>query len=102
MFRISVDEKPAGVTLRVEGRFVGHFAEEATHSIMRRNLPAELAVDLSEVTFADAAGEEALKWLCGVGAKFVAESSYALHLCERLHLPLLSVLGCGRANQFGD
>jgi hypothetical protein len=59
-------------------------------------------VDLSEVTFADAAGEEALQWLRSVGAKFVAESSYALHLCERLHLPLLSVLACKRVNQFGD
>jgi anti-anti-sigma regulatory factor len=102
MFRITVDERPAGVILRIEGRFVGHFAEEATRSVLRRNLPAELVVDLSEVTFADAAGEEALRLLRSMGAKFVAESSYSLHLCEHLHLPLLTVLARKRGNQFGD
>jgi hypothetical protein len=88
MFRISFDEHLAGVTVRIEGRFAGHFAGEAKQSILRRTFPAELVVDLTEVTFADGAGEDALTWLSGVGAKFVAESSYALHLCERLRLPV--------------
>ncbi len=88
MFRISFDEHLAGVTVRIEGRFAGHFAGEAKQSILCRTFPAELVVDLTEVTFADGAGEDALKWLSGVGAKFVAESSYALYLCERLRLPV--------------
>lgn len=88
MFRISFDEHLAGVIVRIEGRFAGHFAGEAKQSILRRTFPAELVVDLTEVTFADCAGEEALVWLSGFGAKFVAESSYSLHLCERLCLPL--------------
>ncbi len=88
MFRISFDEHLAGTIVRIEGRFAGHFAEEAKQSILRQTFPAELVVDLTEVTFADGAGEEALGCLSGVGAKFVAESSYALHLCERLRLPV--------------
>jgi hypothetical protein len=102
MFRITVDKHAAGGTMRIEGRFVAHFAEEAKQAIISRNLPAELVVDLSDVTFADAAGEEALRWLRRLGAKFVAENSYALHLCERLHLPLLVVAARTRGNQCGD
>jgi hypothetical protein len=88
MFRISIDELPAGATMRIEGRLVADFADEAKHSIMRRGLPGKLIVELSDVTFADAAGEEALHLLRSIGAKFIAESSYSLQLCERLHLPL--------------
>lgn len=92
MFRITFQERPTGVTMRVEGRLVADFAEQAKELIVGRDLPADLVVDLSEATFADSAGEEALSWLSGVGAKFVADGSYSLHLCERLHLPLLPVL----------
>ena len=92
MFRITFKERPTGVTMLVEGRLVADFAEQAKELIVRRNLPAELVVDLSEVTFADSAGEEALSWLSGLGAKFAAESSYALSLCERLQLKLSPVL----------
>jgi len=92
MVHITLEEHSTDVTMRIEGRFVGDFAEEARRLIVRRDFPAELVVDLSEITFADSAGEEVLRWLSGVGAKFVAESSYSLHLCERLHLPLSSIL----------
>lgn len=91
MFRITFDDQATGVTMRIEGRLVSHFAEEAKQSLVRRNLPAELVVDISGVTFADSVAEEALGWLSAVGAKFVAESSYSLYMCERLHLPLASV-----------
>ncbi len=55
--------------------------------MLRRVLPAELLVDISEVTFVDSAGEETLMWLSGIGAGFIADSSYSAHLCERLGLP---------------
>ncbi len=92
MFRITLKERPNGVTMRVEGRLVADFAEQAKALIVRRNWPADLIVDLSEVTFADGAGEEALTWLSGVGATFVADGSYSLYLCDRLHLQLSPVL----------
>jgi hypothetical protein len=45
-------------------------------------------VNLSEVTFVDAVGEEVLLWLARIGGEFVAENCYPLHVCERLHLPM--------------
>ena len=92
MFRISFKENQTVVTMQIVGRFTSNFAEEAKQLIARRNMPADLVVDLSDVTFADSAGEETLSWLSGIGAKFIAESSYALFLCERLGLPLSSEL----------
>ncbi len=91
MFRITFDDQATGVTMRIEGRLVSHFAEEAKNSVVRHNSLAELVVDISGVTFADSAGEEALRWLSALGAKFVAESSYSLYICQRLHLPVASV-----------
>jgi len=92
MFRIHVQgTPPAGVTMLVEGRLVADFAEEAKESGVRQNLPADLVVDLSDVTFADSTGEEALSWLSGAGAKFVAESSYSLYRCECLQLKMSPV-----------
>ncbi len=88
MFRISMEENPKYLTMRVEGRFVGSFAEEAKQLFVARIMRSRLVVDLSEVTFADSAGEAALKWFSRVGATFVAENSYSRYLCERLQLPM--------------
>src|SRR6202012_3045892 len=93
MDRISFEERPGCLIMRIEGRLVDHFADEAKHLILGRQLAPELIVDLSEVTFADAHGEDALKWLTGIGARFLAESSYSLHLCERVNLPLKDAPG---------
>lgn len=84
MVRISFEERPNCLVMRIEGRFVAHFAEEAKHLIVGRQIGPELIVDVSEVTFADSHGEHALTWLSSIGAKFLADSSYSLHLCERL------------------
>jgi hypothetical protein len=47
-----------------------------------------MLVDLSEVTYVDSVGEQLLIWLCGLRAKFMAETCYARDVCERLHLTL--------------
>ena len=86
MFRITFDERPNGIAMRIEGRFAGHFADEARQLIALRTLPAEFHVHVSDITFVDSAGEDALIWLNTLGGKFVADSSYSLDLCERLHL----------------
>jgi hypothetical protein len=88
MFRMEFEEFAATLVVRIEGRFVGAFADEAKHLIIRRKTPRMLTVDLTEMTFVDSAGEETLMWLAQIGAKFIAESSYALDVCERLHLRL--------------
>lgn len=88
MLRIELQETNDTMTMRVEGRFVGNFAEDAKGLVSRCELPSRLVVDLSEVIFVDAIGEEVLSWLGRIGGKFVADSAYALDVCERLHLSL--------------
>ena len=101
MVRIKFDERPTGVTMRIMGRLAGHFAEETKQLVLDRKFPRDLVVDLSEVTFADDYGEEALTWLGRLGAKFIAESSYASDVCERLHLPI-SIELTGDVSHPGD
>jgi ABC-type transporter Mla MlaB component len=87
MFRMEIVETSDGITMIIEGRLVSHFAETAKQLIARSKTPAKLRVDISEITYVDSAGETALTWMRLIGAKFVAETSYSLHRCARLHLP---------------
>lgn len=88
MLKVEFHEEGKVLTLRMEGRFVGQFAEDARELVARCKIPAELMVDLSEVSFVDAVGEEVLSWLGRIGGFFLAESAYSLDVCERLRLPV--------------
>ena|SRR6266567_8532704 len=88
MLRIEFQDAANAMAIRMEGRFVDRFAEEARELVTRCDFPSKLVVDLSEVSFVDAVGEDVLAWLGRIGAKFVADSAYSLDVCERLHLPL--------------
>ena len=88
MLRVECHDIGDTVTLRLEGRLVGEFAKEARDLVTCRKIPLRLVVNLSEVTFVDLTGEEVLLWLARIGAEFVAENCYPLHVCERLHLPM--------------
>jgi len=90
MLRIEFHRKGNLATMRIEGRFVGRFAEEARDLVVRRKISAGLVVDLSEVSFVDATGEEILSWLAEIGSAFVAENAYSSDVCVRLCLPLAS------------
>ena len=89
MLRVEIHDASNATWLLVEGRFVGVFAEETRTMVTRCKLKSKLVVDLSETTFVDAAGEEVLLWLALIGAQYVAKSSYALDVCQRLKLPIL-------------
>ncbi len=102
MVRITFEERPMGVTIRIMGRLVGHFAQESKQLVLHRNFPADLIVDLSDITFTDIDGEEALTWLGKLGAKFIAQSSYSSDLCERLHLRLSTEMTADVSYQPGD
>ena len=86
MLRVEFHDTSNTVVMRIEGRFVGEYAEE-TQNMVKRNLPLRIVVDVSEVTFVDSVGEAVLSWLAQAGAKFLADSSYARDVCERLRLP---------------
>ncbi len=88
MFRLDFEKLGTTSIVTIQGRFVGHFAADAKVLIAHRGIPPTFTVDISEVTFVDANGEETLTWLDQVGATFVAESSYAFDVCERLNLRL--------------
>ena len=86
MLRVEIRDSADILILRLEGRFTG---DDATHT---RTLTARFAtrekllVDLTEVVFIDAVGEEVLSILGQFGAEFVAPNSYVLDVCERLNL----------------
>ena len=63
--------------LRMEGRFVLDFAEHARMLIGDSTLPSKVIVDLSEVNYVDAVGEEVLLWFKEIGVTFTAESAYS-------------------------
>jgi len=67
MLRVEVHDASNTTWLRGEGRFVGAFAEDTKAMVVRCKLPSHLVVDLSEVTFVDAEGEEVLLWLACIG-----------------------------------
>jgi len=92
MLRMEFYELPDCMKLRMEGRFVRDFAEHARTLIGDSPLPSKLVVDLSEVNYVDAVGEEVLLFFKEIGVTFTAESAYSHHVCERLQLPVESEL----------
>jgi hypothetical protein len=73
--------------LRLEGRLVGLWVNSLISLATTWAPPAELLVDLTEVTYVDGSGEEVLKWLASIGAQIAAETSYSRGICKRLLLP---------------
>ena len=86
MLRIEVHDSAETLTVRLEGRFSGDDAEHTRTLAARLAAREKLLVDLTEVVFVDAVGEEALSFLGRFGAVFVAPNSYVLDVCERLNL----------------
>jgi hypothetical protein len=92
MFRAQICELVIGPTLKMEGRLVGDWAEQAKSLVIKDSVPKGLMVDLTEVTYVDSVGDQVLKWLESIGAKFIAKGIYAAGTCERLQLPLLDTI----------
>lgn len=88
MLRAEISSSTDVHKLKLEGRFVAGAAEDTRILMARAAIGVRLVVDLTEVVFVDAVGEEVLSFFCRLGAEFVAPTSYALDLCERLHLPV--------------
>ena len=86
MFRAEILWLANGPTLKMEGRLVGEWAEQARCLVTTDVVPKGLIVDLTEVSYVDSAGERLLSWLGSVGAVFAASGVYATALCERLGL----------------
>lgn len=88
MLRVEIQDTENSLILALEGRFTDGAAEDTRMLIMRCREGIRLVVDLTEVTFVDTAGEEVLSFFGHFGAEFVAQTSYALDICDRLNLRL--------------
>ena len=105
MLRVEICDSAETLVLRLVGRFTGDDAEHTRTLTTRSAAREKLLVDLTEVVFVDATGEEVLSFLSRFGAEFVAPNSYVLDVCERLNLRVapnggahLSTLGEPPAN----
>jgi hypothetical protein len=87
MLRVEFSHNGNGALIvRLFGRMVGPYAEDARNALAHLQLPASIQVDLSQLTFVDLFGEQLLVWLGRLGASFVADNVYARSVCERLQL----------------
>jgi hypothetical protein len=89
MLRVETQQLDGALICRLEGRFTGEGAEEVRRLITRCDSELKLVVDLTDVMFIDAIGEQVLLFVKRLGAQFVAETSYSRDVCERLQLPFI-------------
>ncbi|MGB2606144.1 MAG: hypothetical protein WBC78_21235 [Candidatus Sulfotelmatobacter sp.] len=89
MLRVETQELDGALICKLEGRFTGEGAEQVRTLATRCDSKLELVVDLTEIMFIDAIGEEVLSFVKKLGAQFIAETSYSRDICERLQLPLI-------------
>lgn len=87
MLRVETQELEEALVCRLEGRFTGEGAEQVRSLVTRCDSKLDLVVDITELMFIDAVGEGVLLFVKKLGGKFIAETSYSRHICERLHLP---------------
>jgi hypothetical protein len=102
MFRAEIRWLASGPTLKLEGKLVADWAEEARRLVTRDVLPNGLIVDLTEVSYIDVVGERLLSWLGSVGAVFLASGVYAPAVCEKLGLSLVQRPSERRKRQHGN
>ena len=89
MLRVETQQSEGALICRLEGRFTGEGAEEVRRLVTRCDSELKLVVDLTDVMFIDAIGEQVLLFVKRLGAQFVAETSYSRDVCERLQLPFI-------------
>jgi hypothetical protein len=93
MLRVDIRDSANTLSIKLEGRFTGNDAENTRMLMTRCREGVKLVVDLTEVTFIDSVGEGILSFFGRFGAEFVAQTSYTLDICERLHIRLARVEG---------
>src|SRR6476661_644612 len=89
MLRVGTQQSEGSLICRLEGRLTGEGAEQVRTLVTRCDSNLELVVDLTEIMFIDAIGEEVLSFGKKLGAQFIAETAYSRDVCERLNLPLV-------------
>jgi anti-anti-sigma regulatory factor len=88
MFRAEIQWLASGPTLKLEGKLVADWAQQARCLVTKDVLPKGLIVDLTEVSYIDSVGEQLLKWLASV--------------CDRLGLSLMQRISERRKRRHGN
>ncbi len=88
MLRITVNENPETVVIKLEGRVAGPWAAELGR-VWEEKAPVvakkKLALDLRETTFADAGGMRVLKAIYSqTGAAFLTGTPWTQYLAEEV------------------
>lgn len=102
MFRAEILWFANGPTLKMDGKLVGEWAEQARDLVTADVVPKSLIVDLTDVTYVDSAGERLLSWLGSVGAVFEVSGVYAIGVCERLGLSAIQSVFSRRRGSRGE
>ena len=92
MVRVEFQDQNDTTSMRIEGRLVGHYAEDVRSVVIAKKVSGGLVVDLSDLSWADQTGEEVLRWLASVGCWFRTGNTYSSYVCEKLALPILHEL----------
>jgi anti-anti-sigma regulatory factor len=88
VLRITIDEKPDAVVLKLEGRLAGPWVAELSR-LWEESAPAatqkKFSLDLRGTTFADAAGIRILKAIYSqTGAAFLTGTPWTQYLAEEI------------------
>jgi hypothetical protein len=97
MLRISIHDNPCGLTFQLEGRLAGaglRVLEECWQSALARQRSAILRVDLTGVTFIDAAGKECLAAMHRQGADFIAADCLTKAIVAEITRATLADFAC--------
>lgn len=88
MLRITLNENPETVVIKLEGRVAGPWAAELGR-VWEEKAPVvakkKLAIDLREITFADAGGMRVLKTIYSqTGAAFLTGTPWTQYLADEV------------------
>ena len=86
MLRITLPSTNGPEIVALEGRLAGLWAQELLRVVRKANQGPGTIFDLQEVFYVDSSGEEVLRILSQVGARFITDSAYGKDLCKRLRL----------------
>jgi len=87
MLKVTVSESAQASVLKLEGRLVGPWVREVENvwnSITNSDKGQQLAVDLCQVTFVDAAGKELLKRMHKAGASLDAAGPLVKYIVQTI------------------
>jgi anti-anti-sigma regulatory factor len=88
VLKITVDENPEAIVLKIEGRLAGPWVEELDRVWEQTSLGLKqrnLTLDLREITFADAGGIRTLRAIYSqTGASLLAGTPWTQYLAEEV------------------